>query len=176
MTKRKKSKVALPSMSTLIILVFFISFSVWAFSECQRRRVQLRSQNGRTATTTAPVTPPRTEAMPPALPRLRTDTVAASANNTTTVSTAGQGSRLYVTIDGLNLRQGPGLNSGIIRKLALFDEVYYADEVTDSTFRVNLGLQEVDEPYVKVRTTGGQVGWVYGAGVHYYKRKHPGVQ
>ena len=167
---KSKQRVQLPSMSTLILLVFFISFSVWAFSECSARRQALRTKR------TTPATPARTtEAAPPALPRLQRDTVS-PAPTADSVPTAPVASRLYVTIDGLNLRREPGLSSPVIVKLGLFDEVYYAEEVTDSTFRVNLGRAEADEPYVKVRTKAGTTGWVYGAGVNYYRKANPAAQ
>ena len=50
------------------------------------------------------------------------------------------------------------------------------NEVTDSTFQINLGKEVADEPWVKVRSKKGHVGWVYGAGVDYYKYKRPGVE
>jgi hypothetical protein len=40
---------------------------------------------------------------------------------------------------------------------------------------VNLGTEKADEPYVKIKTKRGTVGWVYGAGVHYVKKKRSGV-
>ena len=153
-------------MSTLILLVFFISFSVWAFSECNARRQALRTE--RTA-------PAASVSAAPALPRLQRDTVL-TAPTADSLPAAPAASRLYVTIDGLNLRREPGLSGPIIVKLALFDEIYYAEEVTDSTFRVNLGRAEVDEPYVKVRTKAGTTGWVYGAGVNYYRKANPAAQ
>ena len=163
MTKSRK-RVALPSMSTLILLVFFISFSIWAFSECNSARRALRQER-------TPARPAAERSAPPELPRLRRDSV-----RTDTVAAAPFASRLYVTIEGLNLRRGPGLSSPVVARLALFDEVYYAEEVTDSTFRVNLGRAEADAPYVKVRTKAGTTGWVYGAGVNYYRRANPAAQ
>ena len=49
------------------------------------------------------------------------------------------------------------------------------NEVTDSTYEVNLGKEKANEPYVKIKTKRGTVGWVYGAGVHYVKKKHSGT-
>ena len=167
-----KNRIALPSMGTLILLVFFISFSVWAFSECSARRAALRE--GRTPTA-GPVAGTATPAEAPALPRLRPDTLTAASEATPAAAPAAA-SRLYVTIDGLNLRKEPGLSSPVIAKLPLFDEVYYDEAVTDSTFLVNLGKAEADEPYVRVRTKAGTRGWVYGAGVNYYRRANPAAQ
>jgi hypothetical protein len=84
-------------------------------------------------------------------------------------------SRLYVTIDKLKLRKSPGLKSEILGELKLFDEVFFMNESTDSTYQLNLGKEIADEPYVKIKTKRGTVGWVYGAGVHYLKKKRPGT-
>lgn len=89
--------------------------------------------------------------------------------------TAGGGSKLYVTIDKLKVRKTPGLKGELLGELKLFDEVTYMNEVTDSTYVVNLGKEKADEPYVKIKTKRGTVGWVYGAGVHYIKKKRSGV-
>ncbi|MBI1226299.1 MAG: hypothetical protein GC192_13780 [Bacteroidetes bacterium] len=100
---------------------------------------------------------------------------ATSAETTTPKESSSSGSRLYVTIDKLKLRKTPGLKGELLGELKLFDEVYYMNEVTDSTYEVNLGKEKANEPYVKVKTKRGTVGWVYGAGVHYVKKKRSGV-
>lgn len=84
-------------------------------------------------------------------------------------------SRLYVTIDKLKVRKTPGLKGESLGELKLFDEVYYMNEVTDSLYEVNLGREKAKEPYVKIKTKRGTVGWVYGAGVNYIKKKRSGV-
>lgn len=82
---------------------------------------------------------------------------------------------LYVTIDGLKLRKDPDLKSEVITMLSLYEEVEFMNEVTDSTQKISLGYEVADEPWVKVKHRKGQVGWVYGAGVNYYKKKREGV-
>lgn len=82
---------------------------------------------------------------------------------------------LWVTIDKLKIRDQPGLKSNVLGELKLFDKVYYLEERTDTTYQVNLGYEVADEPYVKVKTQRGTVGWVYGAGVDYHKQKRQGV-
>jgi len=82
---------------------------------------------------------------------------------------------LFVTFEGLNVRKGPGLNYPKIDRLPLFTEVEFLNEVTDSSFQINLGEITPDEPWIKIRTPKGQEGWVYGAGVDYYKKKLEGV-
>ena len=83
---------------------------------------------------------------------------------------------LYSTIDGLNVRQGPGVQYEVVDRLQLFEEVSFLNEVTDSTEQINLGGITPDEPWVKIRTRKGREGWVYGAGVDFYKRKLEGVE
>lgn len=84
--------------------------------------------------------------------------------------------RLFVTFDGLNVRSGPGLNYGKIDRLKLFDEVIFLGETTDSSYQINLGEITPDEPWVKIKTASNKEGWVYGAGVSYYKKRLEGVE
>lgn len=83
---------------------------------------------------------------------------------------------LYVTFDGLNVRSGPGLNYGKVDRLKLYDEVEFLNEVTDSSFTINLGQVSPTEPWVKIKTPNDKTGWVFGAGVDYFKRKLEGVE
>lgn len=83
---------------------------------------------------------------------------------------------LYVTFEGLNVRSGPGMNYGRIDRLALFEEVTFLNEVTDSSYQIDLGQVTPNEPWVKILTPSGKEGWVYGAGVDYYKRQLHGVE
>lgn len=83
---------------------------------------------------------------------------------------------LFVTIEGLALREGPGLNKTIISRLKLYEEVSFMDEVTDSLYSIKLGNTTPTEPWIKVRSHKGRMGWVYGAGVDFYKRKLEGVE
>ena len=78
------------------------------------------------------------------------------------------------TFDKLKIRSEPGLKSKVLGELPLFSEVYFMDEVTDSVYTVSLGKEIAEEPDIKVKTQRGTVGWVYGAGVNYYKKKRAG--
>ena len=82
---------------------------------------------------------------------------------------------LYSTIDGLNVRKGPGLNYGKVARLPLYEEMTFAGERTDSFYQISLGTVTPSAPWVKVNLQDGKVGWVYGAGVSYYKYRLPGV-
>lgn len=80
---------------------------------------------------------------------------------------------IYVTIDKLNLRTGPTLKSSVLKKLPLHERVYYTGIQTDTTMRINIGRIIANEPWVKVILEDGEEGWLYGAGVHFYKTENP---
>ncbi len=82
---------------------------------------------------------------------------------------------LYSTIDGLNVRSGPSLKSGVLARIPLYTEVIYLGEVTDSLYEINLGEVTPKAPWVRVELADGKKGWVYGAGVSYYKFRLNGV-
>ncbi len=131
------------------------------------------------AQTAAPASSPDTyqpiDGSAPAQTAGTTATSAAKPAAETTTQKEPNLSKLYVTIDKLKVRKTPGLKGELLGELKLFDEVYYMNEVTDSTYEVNLGREKANEPYVKIKTKRGTVGWVYGAGVHYVKKKRSGV-
>ena len=83
---------------------------------------------------------------------------------------------LYVTIDRLKLRTEPNLKSKTLRRLKLHEKVYFANERTDFKEEINLGLEMAYEPWLKVETLDGKVGWVYGAGVDIMKTVREGVR
>lgn len=83
---------------------------------------------------------------------------------------------LYVTFPNLNVRSTPQLKGKLIERLKLYDKVLFMNEVTDTTQRINLGDVVANEPWIKIKTPTGNEGWVYGAGVSYYKKKVEGVK
>jgi uncharacterized protein YgiM (DUF1202 family) len=107
------------------------------------------------ATTTAPKPAPK-----PAAP-------AASGGKAQTM--------LYVTIDQLKMRKEPGLKGKSIGQLDLYEQVYFTGQRTEWTQEISLGVEKVKDRWVKVRTKDGKEGWVFGAGVNYYKEKRKGV-
>jgi len=191
MASKKKS--VLPSIEIIIVIIFFLSFIVWAVSKCNATKALYQDQTlEETIDDTTEGTPVVTDIestgnTTPAstisgeagtLPVTATSSPAAAppvaSNPAPALSTSpstGYATRLYVSIDGLNMRRGPSLDSAIILRMPLFEEVAFMNEVTDSTQRISLGGEIANDPWVKVRHKKGQVGWVYGAGVHYYKRK-----
>lgn len=80
---------------------------------------------------------------------------------------------IYVTIDELNMRTEPTLKSSVLKKLPLHERVYFTGMMSDSTMRINIGRIIADEPWVKVIHEDGTEGWLYGAGVHFYRTRNP---
>lgn len=179
MAKKKKNK--LPKVETMIIWVAVISFVLWAMSKCSKddfkdireKALDLPSIESDEATgdtslhsaETSTTLTPDTNMGPPNPTSNKTNT----PNKTDAEPTL---SRLYVTIDNLNMRSEPSLSGSTVEQLPLYATVYFMNEVTDSTQEINLGRSVANEPWVKVKSTSGKVGWVYGAGVHYYKMKN----
>ena len=190
------------NIETIIIGAFFLFFIVWAAQKCngssrgkqaemdKNRQAFIRDSINRTKTiapvvplpvtpltqnTVQSTTPVPTPTPPPAAP---STTIAPTRPVTPTPSTAPaktDGQPLYVTIEGLNVRAEPNLKAKSFGKLKLFDQVTFLGKVTDDAQKLSLGTAEAEEPWVKIKTKRGTIGWVYGAGVSYYKKKRKGV-
>ncbi len=170
-----------PKFELLLLAIFFVSFSVWAITKCNRTQKALNPTPTVVAPTADTTVPPTNNN---GLPPIIIDSTE-EVTQTPTKNKISPDKRirkviidraiLYVTIDGLKLRKGPSLDSMTILKLPLFEKVYFLDEVTDFKQKINLGRKVTEEPWVKIKTKKGQSGWVYGAGVNYYKKKQDGV-
>ena len=180
MTQPKKKKGGFRiKTEVLVILVFFLSFIMWAISKCNAKKAEYvvpETEQTEEAQQDS-IAESATAAQEPARPQSEAAQAAAEAPQTVTEIKTVYATKLYVTIDSLKMRSGPSLNSSVIKKLPLFDEVIFLNEVSDSTEIISLGENiTANEPWVKVRHWKGQEGWVYGAGVHYYKFQYPGVE
>ena len=172
----------------LIILVSLFVILLWAISRCgeQREKVlqdqsaelvnpdstnleglygNLPADNPKPVGTTDASSQPAA-GNPAPVPAATTATPPVSGANYT---------KLYIVMDGVNLRSTPQLKSEVVDKLPLFEEVYFLNQVTDSTQELSIGKEIVNEPWVKVRNKRGKEGWVYGAYVDYYKKKRKGT-
>lgn len=187
------------NVESIIISAFFLFFIIWAARKCndethlrqakdgKYREQQIRdsiAKAQRTMTTTVSSTTPNpttTVTTPPAtiLPpmpqpqnqtqRNQAETPPPSNNN------ASNNQTLWVVIEGLNVREKPELKAKSFGKLKLHDKVTFLGETTKETQKLSLGAVEADEPWVKIKTQRGTVGWVYGAGVSFYKTKKKGA-
>jgi len=170
MTKKKKG--LLPRIEIIIILIFFFSFIIWAISKCNAKKLFYESTEQSEDLTSQEDSLTDYTITPKPLPQKE----GAIQKQTTTKNQQTEYTKLYITIDDLKLRTGPSLDSTVIYQFPLFEEVYFMNEVTDSTYQLSLGKEMADEPWVKVKNNRGKIGWVYGAGINYYKKKREGVQ
>ncbi len=67
----------------------------------------------------------------------------------------------------LRLRETPGEKGHILAVLPKDAVLEDMGEVSDFTTRVNLRGVTYDEPWIKVKTSAGQIGWVYGGGLNF---------
>lgn len=128
--------------------------------------------------TTSPVASQPTPTPAPAGPPPKRPTLTQEAQPVPApapTATAAQYSTLYVTIDGLNVRKEPNRHSAVVERLKLHQPVLYLNKKSDQPEEVNLGREKVTDYWVNIRTPSGKEGWVFGAGVHYYPMKRPGV-
>lgn len=172
--KKKKTDEAgvLPKVELLAIFIFFLSFTIWAMSKCSSTQAQYEQEatkdSNQISVATAPTKPIET---PPAKTPETPTTETPTKPKTPVKAPPEKVTILYVVLDGLKLRKGPHLDSTIVRTLKLDNEVYFLNEVTDFKQEINLGDRVAIEPWVKVRTYTGHEGWVYGAGINYFKPK-----
>jgi hypothetical protein len=187
-----------------IIVIFFLIFIMWMISKCSAARSIEALKTPTTTsldTSTAVVTPEKTTIKPETKPEVLTTKTILQPAKTTVVQNpaattpaaelkvvpleapkkpaaplvkAPEQNSLYVVIDNLNVRKTPNLKGVSLGKLRLYDKVIFLNVVTDKPQKVNLGAEVANERWVKIKTKKGTVGWVYGAGVNYYKMKRKG--
>ncbi|MEI2765572.1 MAG: SH3 domain-containing protein [Dermatophilaceae bacterium] len=73
------------------------------------------------------------------------------------------------------MRKQPNLKGEVLETLKLYDPVSFLNQKSEKAEEISLGLEKVTDHWVKIRTKAGKEGWVFGAGVHYYKMKRKGV-
>ena len=169
----KKKNTLLPRFELLLVGVFFTIVLIWGVSRCGSARQQYIDENNLVEPKEEkPVFESPAAKMDP-LPQK--DSLEAPQTTDRVRTIRERYTPLYITVDGMNVRNQPKLNAGVVDRLKLFDEVIFLNEVTDFQQEINLGDTTTLAPWVKVKTSKGKVGWVYGAGVNYYKTKLEGV-
>ena len=162
-----------PRLELLVIAVFFLLFCVWGVSHCNNKRAELRKKLETAAMEDRMQDSiDRANAMTKPLPPKDTIQPAAQAPKVEVIRE--QVTPLYVVLDELNMRAEPKLNAKLLARLKLYDELVFLNEVSDFKQEINIGSAVYNEPWIKVKNKRGQVGWVYGAGVHYYKIRRDG--
>ena len=128
------------------------------------------------ASTTTTTTTPKPSTPPGTVPKLSNETQAEPAPGTSPASAAAPAvSKLFVTIDGLKVRKEPNLKSEVVTRLKLDEQIFFLNKKSEKPEEINLGYEKVTDYWVKIRTKSGKEGWVFGAGVHYYRMKRKGV-
>lgn len=174
----KEKKGLMPKFEVLIILVFLGGFLIWGATKCNSSphrevanpAVETPIDTPRQQVVSAVDTVLKTNPMDSVVAALKKQMEAANQQTPKVATPAATGSRLYVTIEGLKLRKQPSLQGDLLGTLKLYQEVTFMNEVTDTTSQINLGAGTADEPWVKIKTARGTTGWVYGAGVNYYRK------
>lgn len=167
--KAPENKGVLPKMELLIIFVFFMSFIIWAMSKCSSTQAAYATEAGENPPEQTEEIAKSPKLEEPATTAPIADDKADEKVINKKIVTPEKVTVLFVVLDGLKLRKGPHLDSAIVRTLTRNSEVYFLDEVTKFKQEINLGDRVAVEPWIKVRAYSGHEGWVYGAGVHYFK-------
>lgn len=173
----------LPGIETLIFFTFIGCVVVWGISTCTDRRSEaMRTVREIEDTEPAPLSTAVPDKSAPG--KVQEESVsrtkesqteqpkqAPNTAKTTTATDDAAGIPLFVTIDGLKLRKEPGLKGEAVEQLKLNEQVIFLNQKTDWSQEINMGDEKVTDYWVKVRTASGKTGWVFGAGLHYYKMK-----
>ncbi len=180
----------MPKIELIIVVAFLFAVVLWSISQCNRSRTaranteppeeaeQLLRKPVAVKPETVYVPAPRQEpvASPTTNAPLRRPTLSVEPTASPAAPAATNYSTLYVTIDGLNLRNAPNRHSAVIARLKLYEPVLFLNEKSEQPEEINLGREKVKEHWVRIRTQQGKEGWVFGAGLHYYPTKRPGVE
>ncbi|MFM9948016.1 MAG: SH3 domain-containing protein [Saprospiraceae bacterium] len=169
MSEQKTS--LLPKVELLILGVFLISFILYATSKCSATKARYAEEANEEALADSTLQTPAASANAPAK-----DSIASTVTAPSKDVVRERYTPLYVTIAGLNVRAEPKLNAKVLDRLALYEEVAFMNEITEFAQEITLGKIVRNDPWVKIRTNKGRTGWVFGAGVHYYKIKLEGVE
>lgn len=149
---KNSTKFTLRPIEAIGIGLFVFAVLVYSFNKCNRSP----ARNANNASTTA--------------------TLPALADSAALAMSASNLRPLYVVIDSLKLRPRPQLDTAFIRYLYIDELVYDMGEQTNYTQTIRYSADDVrTEPWVKIRTKKGDIGWVFGAGVNFYRKKNRNI-
>jgi hypothetical protein len=157
----------LPRLEFFIIAVFFIGFLFWGLSRCNAARAKYTNQELEDRRADSLLQALNTATI---VEKARKDSLAAVRRAEEANVVRERVTPLYATADKVNVRREPRLNAPVVSKLLLNEEVTFLNEVSDFTQEITIEGQTYNEPWVKVKTQAGRIGWVYGGTVSYYKR------
>jgi Bacterial SH3 domain len=96
------------------------------------------------------------------------ETVAFNPNGGTAEASGSM--TFYTVVPDVKIRAQPGLDAKVLGKIPKDIAVTYLNVRTDKTQKVTIDNIPHDEPWLKIRTKKGTVGWVYGGTVRGYKK------
>ena len=166
-----ESKKILPRLEMLIIAVFFIGFLFWTMSRCNSTRAQYSNETIEDQRADSTMQAMNRNAI---LEKARKDSIAMAVKAAKAEEAKIVRERvtpLYTTVDKVNVRREPKLDAAVVSKLVLNEEVTFLNEVTDFKQEITIEGVVYNEPWVKVKTQAGRVGWVYGGTISYYKSR-----
>jgi len=76
---------------------------------------------------------------------------------------------LYAWVDKLRIREQPTTKSEIVAEVKEGTSFIYMNEKTDFKDRINLRGTLFNEPWLKIKTKEGKVGWVFGGAIKFYE-------
>ncbi len=173
---KKKKKEILPGIELIIIVVFFLSFTMWAVSKCNHKKssyadIISHETDSTTLEKTLVEEMVATKLQDSIKKHKELNKEPPQPSSPPTSRTIIEKyTPLYVSIDSLKLRAGPGLQYNVILKMPLHMELTFLHEVSDSTYILNVGDRIVNEPWIKIKHPKGHIGWVYGGYIDFYKK------
>lgn len=69
---------------------------------------------------------------------------------------------LYTIVDKLRLRKTPGSKGQVLEQLKEGVPVIFMNEKTDYTEKIKLRDEWYEEPWLKIKSASGNIGWVFG--------------
>jgi hypothetical protein len=163
-------KINIKQVERLVIAGLVLFFLFWMLRQCTKnsdKEELMQPIKTETPATTPTATPPTSTTAPVTQPTVTT-TIPVRVD--TVVRTEYRPAPLFVWTSGLKLRIEPTLNSPIVAELPINSQVTYLDQSTNFKQKVTLDGVEYNEPWIKVRSTDGKEGWVYGGGVRFYRK------
>jgi Bacterial SH3 domain. len=78
---------------------------------------------------------------------------------------------IYTVTESVNVRSKPGRDGVVLERIpARNTELYFLGNRTEATQKINMDGTNYNEPWLKVKTANGRIGWVYGGTVRFYKK------
>lgn len=176
--EEKRTKGATPRIEFIVAGLLIFVFLIWVIPKCNRKSddYELKAKLEESSDGYPDIKEPESSAALPLAEAKKDSVIQPSAPATPVKEIVKEVyTPLYVTVEAVNVRKTPSLKGQVITRLNLYDEVKFMNETTDFKQEVKFTDTTTIEPWIKIQTQKGQVGWIYGACLHYYKVKKEGL-